>query len=149
VTTDPSEFQRLYTGRLWSVLGWDQLTAFWRRIDPAAGWYLVAVGVSPASTSGIAPAEASAVSAFIARIDALLRAEHRESYCGIVYADDLENPRLVKIYDPNNLGSSCGSSKTPHPPGWIMSRLPPDDIVAGRPAPENRKRWWQSLLADS
>ena len=144
-----SEVQRLYTGRLWSVLGWDQLTEFWQRIDPAAGWYLVAVGVSPAPTSGMLPAAAADVSAFIERIDALLRAEHHESYCGIVYADDLENPRLIKIYDPNNLGSSCGSSKTPHPPGWIMSRLPPDEIIATRAAPENRKRWWQGLLGDS
>lgn len=165
-----TEFQRLYTGRLWSVLAWDQLTALWQRIDPAAGWFLVAVGVSPAPTSGMAPADATGVRAFIERIDALLRAEHHESYCGIVYADDLENPRLIKIYDPNNLGSSCGSSKTkfqcrltpalsalseaavtktPHPPGWIMSRLPPDDIIATRAAPENRKRWWQGLLGDS
>jgi hypothetical protein len=51
------------------------------------------------------PAAAADVSAFIERIDALLRAEHHESYCGIVYADDIENPRLIKIYDPNNLGS--------------------------------------------
>ncbi len=144
-----TEFQRLYTGRLWSVMAWDQLTALWQRIDPAAGWYLVAVGVSPAPTSGMLPAAAADVSAFIERIDALLRAEHHESYCGIVYADDLENPRLIKIYDPNNLGSSCGSSKTPHPPGWIMSRLPPDEIIATRAAPENRKRWWQGLLGDS
>ena len=144
-----TEFQRLYTGRLWSVMAWDQLTALWQRIDPAAGWYLVAVGVSPAPTSGMLPAAAADVSAFIERIDALLRAEHHESYCGIVYADDLENPRLIKIYDPNTLGSSCGSSKTPHPPGWIMSRLPPDEIIATRAAPENRKRWWQGLLGDS
>ena len=144
-----TEFRRLYTGRLWSVMAWDQLTALWQRIDPAAGWYLVAVGVSPAPTSRMLPGAAADVSAFIERIDALLRAEHHESYCGIVYADDLENPRLIKIYDPNNLGSSCGSSKTPHPPGWIMSRLPPDEIIATRAAPENRKRWWQGLLGDS
>lgn len=161
MTAEPTEFQRLYTGRLWSVMAWDQLTAFWQRIDPAAGWYLVAVGVtSPQSgipgtqsvaapTFGMSPANAAGVSAFIERIDALLRAEHHESYCGIVYADDVENPRLIKIYDPNNLGSSCGSSKTPHPPGWIMSRLPPDEIIAARAAPENRKRWWQGLLGDS
>ena len=149
VTAEPTEFQRLYTGRLWSVLAWDQLTAFWQRIDPAAGWYLVAVGVSPAPTFGMSPADTAGVSAFIERIDALLRAEHHESYCGIVYADDLENPSLIKIYDPNNLGSSCGSSKNPPLPGWIMSRLPPDEIIAARVAPENRKRWWQGLLGDS
>ena len=144
-----TEFQRLYTGRLWSVLAWDQLTALWQRIDPAAGWYLVAVGVSPAPTAGMAPAAAADVSAFIDRIDALLRAEHHESYCGIVYADDLENPRLIKIYDPNNLGSSCGSSKNPPGPGWIMSREMPDESISMVRVPENRKRWWQRLRGDS
>lgn len=141
-----TEFQRLDTGRLWSVMSWDQLTALWQRIDPAAGWYLLAVGVSPAPT---VESDAPAVSAFIERIDALLRAEHHESYCGIVYADDLDNPRLIKIYDPNNLGSSCGSSKNPPLPGWVMSRVPPDEILAARPATESRKRWWQGLLGDS
>jgi len=143
-----TEFQSLYTGRLWSVMGWDQLAALWQRIDPAAGWYLQAVGASPAPTIADA-ADAATVSAFIVRIDSLLRADHHESYCGIVYADDLDNPRLIKIYDPNNLGSSCGSSKNPPPPGWIMSRVPPDEIVAARPAPENRRRWWRGLLGDS
>jgi hypothetical protein len=145
-TSPMTEFQRLNTGRLWSVMSWDQLTALWQRIDPAAGWYLLAVGVSPAPT---VESDAPAVSAFIERIDALLRAEHHESYCGIVYADDLDNPRLIKIYDPNNLGSSCGSSKNPPLPGWIMSRAPPDEILAARPATESRKRWWQGLLGDS
>ncbi len=146
MTTEPTEFQRLYTGRLWSVMGWDQLTVLWQRIDPAAGWYLVAVGASPTPTLAADPAT---VSAFMERIDALLRADHRESYCGIVYADDLEDPRLIKIYDPNNLGSSCGSSKPPPGPGWIMSRMPPDGLTAGKPAPGNRQRWWQSLFRDS
>lgn len=177
-----TEFQRLCTGRLSSVMAWDRLTALWQRIDPAAGWYLVAVGVDcprrriPGTQSGATPtygmaaADAETVGAFIQRIDALLRAEHHESYCGIVYADDLENPSLIKIYDPNNLGSSCGSSKTkfqwrltpalsasseaavtktPHPPGWVMSRLPPDEIIARGAAPANRKRWWRGLLGDS
>ncbi len=153
-----TEFQRLYTGRVWSVLEWDQLTALWQRIDPAAGWYLQAVGVpSPGTSSeevvvasvGPTPADATTVSAFITGIDALLRADHHESYCGIVYADSLENPRLIKIFDPNNLGSSCGSSKNPPPPGWIMSLVVPDEIISIRPAPENRRRWWRSLLGDS
>jgi hypothetical protein len=141
-----TEFQRLYTGRLRSAMSWDQLTALWQRIDPGAGWYLLAVGVSPAPAL---PAEAATVSAFVERIDALLRAEHHESYCGIVYADDLDAPKLIKIYDPNNLGSSCGSSKSPPLPGWVMSRVQPDELVSNRPASENRKRWWQGLFGDS
>jgi len=177
-----TEFQRLNTSRLWSVMSWDQLTAFWKRIDPAAGWYLHAVGVAgprsgspgmqstgprsgspgmqstcprsgnPGTQSGAEPtvaADAATVATFIERIDALLRAEHHESYCGIVYADDLENPLLIKIYDPNNLGSSCGSSKNPPGPGWIMSRVEPDEMPEARLTPENRKRWWRGLFGDS
>ncbi len=147
--TDPAEFQRLYTGRLWSVLDWDQLAALWQRIDPAAGWYLHAFGVPPAPTSGATPAAPERVSAFMAAIDDLLRSEHRESYCGIVYADNLENPRLIKIFDPNNLGSSCGSSKHPPGPGWIMSRLPPEGLSVEKPAPAGRQRWWRELFPDS
>lgn len=140
-----SEFQRLYTGRVWSVMGWDQLTEFWKRIDPAAGWYLLAAGAVPATV----PADAAAVAGFIGQIDKLLREDHRETYCGIVYADDLDNPRLIKIYDPNNLGSSCGSSKNPPGPGWIMSRELPDESISMVPVPENRRRWWQRLRGDS
>ena len=159
--TDPAEFQQLYTGRLWSVLGWDQLTAFWQHIDPAAGWYVHAFGLAhprsglsgthgvAAPALGVTPASPERIVAFIAAIDALLRAEHRESYCGIVYADDLENPRLIKIFDPNNLGSSCGSSKHPPGPGWIMSRLPPEGLGVEKPAPAGRQRWWRELFPDS
>ena len=148
-----TEFQRLYTGRLWSVLAWEQLTAFWQRIDPAAGWYVHALGITGTKSAepirDAPPAPAARIAAFIAAIDALLRAEHRESYCGIVYADDLENPRLIKIFDPNNLGSSCGSSKHPPGPGWVMSRLPPEGLGVEKPAPAGRQRWWRELFPDS
>lgn len=140
-----TEFQRLCAGRVWSVMSWDQLTTFWKRIDPAAGWYLLAAGAVPATV----PADAAAVAGFIAQIDVLLRNDHRESYCGIVYADDIDNPRLIKIYDPNNLGSSCGSSKNPPGPGWIMSRELPDETLSRVSVPESRKRWWQRLRGDS
>lgn len=141
-----TEFQRLYAGRLWSVLAWDQLTALWQRIDPAAGWYLLAPDVESGVT---APADPATVAAFIERIDRLLRDEHRETYCGIVYADDLQDPRLIKIYDPNKLGSSCGSSKHPPGPGWIMSRVAPEGLGVGNPAPAGRRRWWRGLFGDS
>lgn len=126
-------------------MGWDQLEAFWQRIDPGAGWYIAASGVPSAPTIQ----DAAAVSAFIAEIDVLLRKEHLEAYCGIVYADDMESPRLVKIYDPNNLGSSCGSSKNPPGPGWVMSRLPIDELAVAGPVPAGRRRWWQALFRDS
>jgi hypothetical protein len=137
-----SEFDQLFNGTLYSLLSWKQLTAFWGRLDPGAGWYLYAVG----ETRPLAPADAEHVAAFTREIDALLRREHHEDYCGIVYADDLETPRLIKIYDPNHLGTSCGSSKHRILPGWIMSRMAPSDLEAPSFVPQNRKRWWQGFL---
>jgi len=136
------EFDRLFEGTLYSLLSWSQLAAFWQRLDPAAGWYLYALGeIRPE-----APADAEHVTAFIHRIDELLRKEHHEDYCGIVYADDLETPNLVKIYDPNHLGTSCGSSKHKILPGWIMCRMPPSDLDPPQFVPQNRKRWWQGFM---
>ncbi|MFN6961511.1 MAG: hypothetical protein ACK4N6_04645 [Rhodocyclaceae bacterium] len=137
-----SEFQRLYTGRLWSVMSWERLDTFWKRIEPDGGWYVYAVGEPPPS----APVSAEALAGFIEKIDALLRREHHHDYCGIVYADDLEAPTFVKIFDPNNLGVSCGFSTHPPLPGWILSRVPPEDLKPVTPLPESRRRWWRKLF---
>jgi hypothetical protein len=137
-----SDFQSLYSGRLWSVLSWEQLDAFWQRIDPGAGWYVYAIG-EPVPT---APAAAEAVSGFITSINALLHKEHHHDYCGIVYADQLDAPSFVKIFDPNNLGVSCGFSDNPPLPGWILCRVAPEDLKPETPLPEGRKRWWRALF---
>lgn len=137
------DFAARYAARCWSLMSWEQLAAFWARIDPAAGWFIYMLG-EPVPT---APADATATAEFIARIDALLRADHREPYCGIVYADDADSPTLVKIFDPNNLGASCGSSKHPPGPGWVLSRLPPQPLPPPRILPEARRRWWREGLA--
>jgi len=136
------EFDHLFNGTLYSLLSWAQLSAFWERLDPAAGWYLYALGEARPE----AAADAEHVTAFIHKIDELLRKEHHEDYCGIVYADDLDAPNLIKIYDPNNLGTSCGSSKHRILPGWVMSRMPPSDLEMPHFVPQNRKRWWQGFM---
>jgi len=93
------------------------------------------------------PATPEQVEKFIVEIDALLRRDHHENYCGIVYADNLDDPTFIKIYDPNHLGSSCGSSKNKALPGWIMSQTPPAELRLKHVVPANRKRWWQMLLS--
>ena len=137
-----AEFDRLFEGTLYSLLAWEQLDAFWSRVDPAAGWYLYALGEARPD----APADAEHVTAFTREIHALLRREHHEDYCGIVYTDDLDHPSLIKIYDPNHLGTSCGSSKHRILPGWVMSTLPPSDLSPSHLVPQNRKRWWQGFM---
>lgn len=138
-----SPFWQAFKGTFYGVLRWPQLDALWEvlRKDAAGGWYIYAVGTEPPA----ATVDAGKFESFIAEIDMLLRKEHDEDYCGIVYTDSFEEPAFVKIFDPHNLGVSCGYSDNPPLPGWILSKLPPIDLKAPS-LPGNRKRWWQRLF---
>lgn len=139
------DFYAAFKGTFSGVLQWEQLDRFWDvlRADADGGWFLYAVGEQPPTET----VSAAALSHFISEVDELLRREHEEDYCGIVYVDDMEAPGFVKIFDPNNLGVSCGYSDNPPLPGWILSKLPPADLQAPWPLPGNRRRWWQRLFA--
>jgi len=141
---DIDPFLRAFRGSFTSTLRWHQLDALWERVLEGAGdgWYLYAIGEEPPRE----PADAGQVLRFVEEIDRLLRAEHDEDFCGIVYADDLGAPALIKIYDPNNLGVVCGYSDNPPLPGWVMSKLPPVDLPATRLVAKGRRRWWRRLF---
>jgi len=136
-------FLAAFRGSFTSALRWHQLDELWERVRARAdaGWYLYAIGEPPPSV----PADAEGVGRFIDEIDRLLRTEHDEDFCGIVYADDPKSPTMIKVYDPNNLGVVCGFSDNPPLPGWVMSLLPPVDLPAALP-PKGRRRWWQRVL---
>ncbi|MGD2137699.1 MAG: hypothetical protein PVJ66_09125 [Gammaproteobacteria bacterium] len=141
---DSDPFRAAFGGRFESVLRWEQLDAFWDNLrgDAEGEWYIYAVGEPPPTQA----ASGELFKTFLSEIAQLLRREHGEDFCGIVYADSLESPRFVKIFDPNNLGVSCGFSDNPPLPGWILSKLPPTDLCTAAPLPGNRRRWWQRLL---
>jgi len=139
-----NEFLTAFRGSFTSALRWHHLDALWERVRERAeaGWYIYAIGEVPPAE----PSDQARVRSFLEEIDKLLRAEHREDYCGIVYADDLQQPSFLKIYDPHNLGVSCGYSDNPPLPGWVMSLLPPVDLPANRIVPRGRRHWWQQLF---
>lgn len=131
-------------GRLKGVLGWNDLDAVWaqlRRLNDG-GWYVYAVGEAPPT----APASRDQLERFLVEIRQLLLDEHKEDYCGIVYADDHASPSFVKIFDPNNLGVVCGFSKVPPLPGWTLSRVAPVNLEHAFPQPGARRRWWQRIF---
>lgn len=131
-------------GRFESLLRWEQLAEFWNTLRPQVddSWYIYAIGEDAPE----APSSKEQVLTFIDEIDRLLREEHDEDYCGIVYADNHQSPEFIKIFDPHNLGVSCGFSENPPLPGWVMSRMKPVNLEeALRPA-NNRRRWWQRLF---
>lgn len=138
-------FLERYKGYFKNLLKWEQLDALWQRLreDSDNTWYIYAVGEMPPEEL----ANREKLEHFIREVDQLLRREHDEDYCGIVYVDEVEQPTLIKIYDPNNLGSVCGPGFGPPPlPGWVLTKLPPSDLNAAFPPPANRRRWWQKMF---
>ncbi len=145
ITTANDTFEQRFRGHFTGILSWDHLTTFWATVRSRAdaGWYIYAVGEGVPTM----PAGGAEVTRFVDEIDRLLRADHDEDYCGIVYADDKMAPTFIKIFDPHNLGVSCGSSKNPPLPGWILCLIPPTPLHSNRIMPANRQRWWQKLWA--
>ena len=140
--TDP--FVEEFRGSFVSMLRWPQLDTLWEtlRQNSGAGWYAYAIGESPPES----PLTKDQMNSFLTEIDDLLHKEHEEDYCGIVYVDNAQNPSFIKIYDPNNLGVTCGFSNSPPLPGWTLSLTPPCDLEHALPPPGNRKRWWKRLF---
>lgn len=142
-TVSGKAFQATLTGPFSGIVSWAQLTELWATVRARPeGWYIYAIG-EPVPTS---TADSEALIRFTEEVDTLLRREHHEDYCGIVYADDRARPSFIKIFDPHNLGSSCGSSGVKTLPGWLLTRMPPEALADPRPLPEGRKRWWRGLF---
>lgn len=135
------KFRSLFYG----VTKWQDLDRLWETVQAQLddSWFIYPVGHEvPETTSS-----AETVKKFISEIDQLLRKEHEEDYCGIVYVDNAEQPEFIKIFDPNNLGVSCGFSDNPPLPGWVMSKIKPCDLNAAFPPPKSRQRWWNKIFS--
>lgn len=143
MSAEPTEFARRMNGTFRGILRWEELDALWARVRAApTGWHAAIAG-APAPPQTL---DAEALLCLVGELDTLLRREHAYDYCGIVYVDDPANPALIKIFDPNNLGSACSGNTTPTPPRWLLSRMPPEALVDPAPVPNARRRWWQCVL---
>lgn len=142
--TADNAFMQAFHGSFAGILRWEQLNRLWEsvRTRGQAGWYIYVVGDHPPASA----VSAEALAQFIFELDARLRHEHDEDYCGIVYVDDLLMPSFVKIYDPHHLGAVCGSSAHPPLPGWVLSLIPPADLQAAQAASRAGLHWWKRLL---
>lgn len=136
-------FYQKFKGSFTSYMRWADLDQLWQKLqtDTESDWYIYAIGEAvPEKT-----VSKQQLDNFIHEINALLHNDHEEEYCGIVYADDKSHPGFIKIFDPNNLGVSCGFSDDPPLPGWIISTLPPKPLEDKSVLTQQRKRWWQKL----
>ena len=135
---DADAFHARLSGPFHGILQWQQLDRLWERIKTGQ-WFFYQVG----ETVPERPLTGDALAVRIDALNTLLRHDHDYDYCGIVYVDDAEEPSLLKVYDPNNLGSSCSHDIAPIPPLWIISTVRPAPAESHGPAPKNRRHWWQ------
>ncbi|MCF6221289.1 MAG: hypothetical protein L3J65_09270 [Robiginitomaculum sp.] len=141
IKTTAQDFEQRLHGRFEGVLRWPDLDKLWVQVKASKiPWYIYEVGMDVPDMQ-IASKD---LEAEIAAIDNILRENHNEDYCGIVYVDNPDAPTLVKVFGPKNLGASCGSSGSKTWPRWILSHMPPTEVGVkldhkGKPA------WWKSF----
>lgn len=140
-----SNFNELFNGKFYGVLRWQQLNHIWDVVksDEAESWYIYEINESTPETA----TKNNDLTLKIEQIDLHLRKEHDEDYCGIVYADNLENPEFIKVFDPENLGTSCSIAKTPPLPKWIISKVKPQVLTLKKEDTNKPKRWIGKLFS--
>ncbi len=143
--SEASQFEAQYKGNFKGVMRWPQLDDLWQVVKSKSddNWYIYAVGETPPTQQS----SAEKLHDFLDKLTGLLKNDHGEDYCGVVYADDVNNPSIIKVFDPNNLGASCGSCGMQVFPGWILSKTKPDDLHVMMPPPNGRRRWWSKIFS--
>ncbi|GAA0399489.1 hypothetical protein GCM10009133_05360 [Cocleimonas flava] len=140
-----TDFLALFKSKFYGVLKWHQLDHIWDvvKADSDEEWYIYETD----KTVPEKPMLEKDLITYIEKIDLSLRAEHKEDYCGIVYADNLEKPNFIKVFDPKGLGSSCSIAKTPPLPKWTITKSKPQNLQV-KDKPENQpKRWLGKLFS--
>ena len=133
-------FWRAYGGRFAGLPSWPGFDAFWARLAASGGaWYVF----DPAGDAPPAPSPDFA--AALAEARACVEQVRSRGFCGAVFADDLETPGFVKVFDPYRMGGVCGGSGGRILPRWVFSRIPPDPLPL-RAAPAARKSLLSRLI---
>lgn len=120
-----TEFWRVYDGPMKGVLDWERYKAFMDLLGASDGeWFVFDLHGDVPDT----PVSGAKFAAALARADTLVRAVRNRPWLGAVYADDLNAPSYVKIFDPALLGGSCSMPGSRMRPRWIISRIRPDPL---------------------
>ncbi len=144
-SNNKSDFLKAFNGKFFGVLRWKQLDDLWQVVkdDKEEGWYIYPLGESLPTTKKTG----ESINTFVDELNQLLRREHDEDYCGVVYTDSFETPRLIKVFDPNNLGTSCSIATEGPLPSWIITKMMPEELSNESKQTGNRRRWWQTIFS--
>jgi hypothetical protein len=126
-------FWAAYQGRFKGVLTWQAFDQLWDRLHASEqAFHVFDLSRKPSDLA----ATHDEFSAILDEARQMYEPVRRNSYCGAVYADDLENPSFIKVFDPYQMGGVCGDSGMRTLPRWVFSTIKPDPLPeAPEPAP--------------
>ena len=132
-------FWRAYQSRAAGLINWDDVDALWIQLSAQPeGWFVYDLEATPP----VAPLPASAFTSFLPEAEALVNARRDRSHSGAIYIDSREAPSFIKIFDPVNMGTSCGGDHEMIFPRYILSKIKPDL----RPAPSPKAKGFLGRL---
>ena len=126
-------FWRAYQARASGLLHWEDVDALWPLLAAQPeGWFVYDLDAEPPT----APLPAADFTAFLPQAEALVNARRDRSHSGAIYIDNRETPTFIKVFDPTNMGTSCGGDHEMIFPRYIFSKIQPSP----RPAPPPEKK---------
>lgn len=132
------KFQSRYLG----IMAWSEFEDFWAHLTKHSNnWFYYDTEQTPPDSS------VENMANELEKIYQIIKDLHQERYCGLVFVDDLIQPSFIKIFHPNNLGKSCGSSEFPALPRWVFSKIRPIDIVKKFGEPEKKSGFLNNLFS--
>lgn len=132
-------FWRLYQGRASGLLHWPEVDAFWATLSQTpSGWYVYDLETPPPEN----PHSPADFSTALKAAQSLVNARRDRSHSGAIYIDNRETPAFIKVFDPSNMGTSCGGAHDMIFPRYIFSKAKPEP----RPAPPPAKKGFLGRL---
>ncbi len=119
-------FWQAYQGSFSGLMNWVQVEAFFDALAENTGnWYVFRMDAPLPE----APLSAAEFSGQLAEMRHLTLTYRDASHCFSLFTDHITDPQFIKVFDPGNLGASCGSSGSRTYPRWTVSRIKPDAPV--------------------
>ena len=127
----------LMSGTLAGVIDWHILDQIWHVIQHSGDsrWHVFnndtpLQGDNRANVVDTSAGLASSLNA----LNGYLRQSHPHAYCGLVFADSLTDPTLIRIFDPKLITSMCNIYGNAPAPSWVISTMDAAQLAASNKA---------------
>jgi TusA-related sulfurtransferase len=124
--SEDDNFIELAQGNLYGLLSWDEFDQTCQYIKDAKdhNWYIYEID-KPLPDNASTDAQ---INQFIDSLNANIHEEYSREHCGIAFVDSVDNPSILKVFNPKLLKSICNIYGSSPIHGWVISRNKPVDL---------------------